>query len=466
MNTISSGNTIALRLKLNKNVNISKISDLITKMQGIVRGIDTIEINNQTSLRDITFSATNEEHTDSIIQAIEQLPHIKIEHVTDRTFLIHLGGKIEVKSKIPINNRDQLSMAYTPGVARICTAIAEAPEKVYKLTMKRNMVAIVTDGSAVLGLGNIGPKAALPVMEGKAMLLKDFANVDAFPICLDTQNVDEIIQTIKNIAPGFGGINLEDISSPRCFEIENRLKAELDIPVFHDDQHGTAIVMAAGFINALRLTKKKPENLKVVFSGVGAAGIACTKILHELGVVNIIGCDRKGAITKERTDLTDVKLEYAKITNPYNESGPLSEIIKNADVFIGLSAPGLLTVADLKNMNKDPIVFAMANPTPEIMPEEANPYVAIMATGRSDYPNQINNVLAFPGIFRGALDVQASDINESMKLAAAYAIANCIDEAALSKDYIVPSVFDSNVAKAVAKAVSIAAKESGVARKK
>ncbi len=463
MNNTQHGHTVTLRLKLAAEASLSEVSDKIVGLGGVIHGIDTITVGESTSIRDVTLSTHGPEHAETIADAIKSLDHIEVVHVSDRTFLLHLGGKIEVKSKVAITNRDQLSMAYTPGVARVCTAIHEKPDLVNKLTIKRNTVAVVTDGTAVLGLGDIGPQAGLPVMEGKAMLFKDFANIDAFPICLDTQDVEEIISTVKNIAPVFGGINLEDISSPRCFEIENRLKAELDIPVFHDDQHGTAIVMAAGFINALKLTKKKAENLKIVSSGVGAAGIACTKILQTLGVKNIVGCDRHGAIHKGRTDLNSVKQEYLAYTNPHNESGSLSETMKGADVFIGLSAPGLLTVDDLKAMNKDPIVFAMANPTPEIMPELAKPHVAIMATGRSDYPNQINNVLAFPGIFRGALDCHATDINEPMKIAAAYAIADSIDKVGLSKDYIIPSVFDKKVVKAVAKAVSDAARKSGVA---
>ena len=378
---------------------------------------------------------------------------------------MHIGGKIEVNSKHDIKNRDDLSMAYTPGVARVCKAIANDPEKAYQLTIKRNTIAVVTDGTAVLGLGDIGPKAAMPVMEGKAMLFKDFAGVDAFPICLDTKDTDEIIETVKRIAPAFGGINLEDISAPRCFEIENRLKAELPIPVFHDDQHGTAIVLTAALINALKIVKKRPSKLKVVVAGVGAAGVACTRMLQDLGVTNIIGCDRKGALVSSRTDLNAAKQAYADSTNPKAESGSISDIIKGADVFVGLSGPDVLSVDDIKNMAKKPIVFAMSNPIPEILPEDAAPHVAIMATGRSDYPNQINNVLAFPGVFRGALNVRATDINQEMNLAAAYAIANVIDDANLTADYIIPSVFDASVAKEVAKAVMQAAYKTGVAQK-
>ncbi|MEM9243407.1 MAG: malic enzyme-like NAD(P)-binding protein [Pseudomonadota bacterium] len=452
-------------MTLAEQTKISAIIEKISALQGDIKGIDTVKVENNNSIRDITVDVIDQQHTDKIIYAIKQMPGVSIEYVSDRVFLFHLGGKIEVISKTAIKNREQLSMAYTPGVARVCMDIHDTPENVHKLTIKRNTVAIVTDGSAVLGLGNIGAEAALPVMEGKAMLFKNFANVDAFPICLATQDTEEIIKTVKNIAPAFGGINLEDIASPRCFEIEDRLKEELDIPVFHDDQHGTAIVMAAGFINALRLTNRQVGDLKVVFSGVGAAGVACTKILQELGVKNIIGCDSKGAISKDRTDLNQVKQNYAETTNPNNESGSLATVLKDADVFIGLSGPNLLSVDDIKTMKKDPIVFAMANPTPEIMPELAAPHVAIMATGRSDYPNQINNVLAFPGLFRGILDCHACDINKEMKLAAAHAIADTIAPNVLSPEYIVPSVFDQKVVEAVAAAVNKAAHETGVCRK-
>ncbi len=382
--------------------------------------------------------------------------------MSDRTFALHSGGKIEIKSKVPVKNRDDLSMVYTPGVARVCMAIHDHPEKAFDLTIRKNTVAVVSDGTAVLGLGDIGPLAAMPVMEGKAMLFKEFANVDAFPICLATKNIEDIIKTVKAISPSFGAINLEDISAPRCFEIETRLRAELDIPVFHDDQHGTAAVMTAALINALKIVNKKMSDIKVVFNGVGAAGTACTNMLLDLGVNHIIGCDRKGALHKSRHDLDKTKKAYVARTNPNNETGSIHDVIKGADVFVGLSAPDILTIDDLKKMNKDAIVFAMANPDPEILPEIALPHVAIMATGRSDYPNQINNLLAFPGIFRGALDCRATDINAEMKLAAAYAIANCVDEKALAPDYIIPSVFNPEVAPAVAAAVIKAAKETGV----
>lgn len=462
----SASHSIIVRLELrNESGVLSRVTTAIGNLGGNIGAIDIIHADKDVIVRDITIYAASPEHADEICKQLENIQNVKLVNVSDRTFLIHLGGKIEIKSKTPITNRDELSMAYTPGVARVCMAIHDAPEKAYNLTIKHNTVAVVTDGTAVLGLGDIGPLAAMPVMEGKAMLFKDFAGVDAFPICLDTKDIDQIVATVKAIAPGFGGINLEDISSPRCFEIENRLKKELDIPVFHDDQHGTAVVLGAAFINALKLVKKNPSDLKVILNGVGAAGVACTHMLQLLGVKNIIGFDRKGAIYRGRADLDAVKRQYAEETNPKNESGNLHDLIKGADMFVGLSVPNVLTVDDLKVMNFDPIVIAMANPVPEIMPEIALPYVAIMATGRSDYPNQINNVLAFPGIFRGALDCRASDINEQMKIAAAHAIANTIPEDALSSDYIVPSVFDSSVVTAVAEAVKQAARETGVARK-
>lgn len=458
-------NSIIIRLKLeNRSGILSKALSAISQLDATIGAIDIIEVDDTTMTRDITVGTYDEAHNLKIIDALNQLEGLEVVHISDRTFLLHLGGKIEIKSKVPISNRDELSMAYTPGVARVCQAIFEKPEKAYNLTIKRNTVAVISDGSAVLGLGNMGPLAAMPVMEGKAMLFKQFANVDAFPICLATQDTEEIIQTVKNIAPAFGGINLEDFSAPRCFEIEKRLKSELNIPVFHDDQHGTAAVMTAALLNALKIVRKKLSDIKVVFNGVGAAGTACKNMLLDLGVTNIIGCDRSGVLSKHRQDLTPSKKEYVMTTNPNHERGTLYDVIRGADVFIGLSSADVLKVEDLKKMNKDPIVFAMANPRPEIMPEIAKPYVAIMATGRSDYPNQINNLLAFPGIFRGALNCQASDINQAMQLAAAYAIADIIDERSLSPDYIIPSVFNSQVAIAVAEAVMNAAHETGVAR--
>lgn len=362
------------------------------------------------------------------------------------------GGKVAITSKMPLETVDDLSIAYTPGVAQPCLDIAENVNLVYDYTSKQNTVAVISDGSAVLGLGNIGPEASLPVMEGKAVLFKKFANVDAIPIILSTQDTEEIIQTIKHISPTFGGINLEDISAPRCFEIEQRLKKELNIPVMHDDQHGTAVVTLAGMMNAMKVTGKKFENLKIVINGAGAAGIAIIQLLRKMGVQDVIMCDSRGVIHKKRTDLTDIKKEIVKVTNKANITGSLEEAVKGTDVFIGVSVPGVLTQAMVKTMNSDPIIFAMANPVPEIMPAEATQAGArIIATGRSDFPNQINNVLAFPGIFRGLLDARASKLTTEMYIAAAHAIANCIDD--VTEDKIIPSAFDTKVAPAVAKAV-------------
>jgi malate dehydrogenase (oxaloacetate-decarboxylating) len=384
--------------------------------------------------------------------------------ITDRTLELHRGGKLYTGMKARIHNRDDLSMAYTPGVARVCMEIASDREKAHEYTIKKNTVAVVSDGSAVLGLGDIGPEAAMPVMEGKAMLFKEFADVDAYPICLDTTDTEEIIATIKNIAPGFGGINLEDISSPRCFEIEERLQEELDIPVFHDDQHGTAVVVLAALINSLKIVDKEMNDIQVVINGVGASGSACAKILLSAGVKNIIGVDSKGIVHPEREDLSPMERWVAENTNTAGTTGELSEAIVGADLFLGLSAPNVLTIEHLDSMAKDPIVFAMANPDPEIAPEEAEGHARIIATGRSDYPNQINNTLCFPGIFRGALDSRALKMNEEMMLAAAHALAEVIPEENLSEDYVIPSVFDEGIVPLMAEAVQEAARDSGVAR--
>jgi malate dehydrogenase (oxaloacetate-decarboxylating) len=395
------------------------------------------------------------QHGEQIVAAVRAVPDVALINVSDRVFLRHLGGKIEITNKRPVQTRADLSMSYTPGVARVCLAIRDEPEKVFNLTIKRNCIAIVTDGTAVLGLGDIGPYAAMPVMEGKAMLFKEFAGVDAFPICLATKDPDEIVRAVKAIAPGFGGVNLEDISAPRCFEIEARLKRELDIPVFHDDQHGTAVVVLAAGL----------DEIKVVVAGTGAAGTACAKMLAAAGVKRIVGCDIAGAVYAGREGLNEGQRWWAEQTNQESLKGQLSDVITGADLFLGLSAPGVLSVEALKKMAADPVVFALANPTPEIMPEEAAPYVKVMATGRSDYPNQINNVLAFPGIFRGALDCRAADINEEMKLAAAHAIASAIGEEELGADYIIPSVFNRRVSRLVAAAVEEAARRTGAARR-
>jgi len=463
----SASYSVTLRVKIQNNPGkLGELTTAIGTVGGDIEGIDIVSVGKDFLVRDITVNASSEKHDQEIITIVKDIDGVEIVNVSDRTFLMHLGGKIEIVSKIPLKTRADLSMVYTPGVARVCEAIHQDPEKVFTLTIKKNTVAVVTDGTAVLGLGDIGPAAAMPVMEGKAQLFKEFGGVDAFPIALNTKDSHEIVQTIKNISVAFGGINLEDISAPRCFEIEQRLKEELDIPVFHDDQHGTAVVVLAALINALKIVGKNIEDIKVVVSGIGAAGVACTKIIMAAGVKNIIGCDRGGTIYKGRKEhMNWVKDWYAQNTNPNNERGTIHEVIKGADFFLGLSVPGTITEEDLTKMAKDPVVFAMANPIPEIMPEDAAPHVAVMATGRSDYPNQINNVLCFPGIFRGALNCRASRINEQMKLAAAHAIAGIISVNDLHPDYIVPSVFDKRVGEAVAVAVEEAAYRTGVARR-
>ncbi len=459
--------SLTLRLRIhNQPGKLGEITTAIGKADGDIEGIDIVSVGKDFLVRDITVNASSEKHDEEIVAALNNIDGVEVINISDRTFLMHLGGKIEVVSKMQLKTRSDLSMAYTPGVARVCEAIAKDPEKAYNLTIKKTTVAVISDGTAVLGLGDIGPAAAMPVMEGKAQLFKEFGGVDAFPICLNTKDPHEIVHTIKNISVAFGGINLEDISAPRCFEIEERLKEELDIPVFHDDQHGTAVVVLAALINALKIVAKRMEDIKLVVNGIGAAGVACTKIVMAAGVKNIVGCDTTGAIYEGRKEhMNWVKDWYARNTNPDHETGDIHDVIKNADVFFGLSAPGVITTEDLGRMAKDPIIFAMANPVPEIMPEEAAGHVAVMATGRSDYPNQINNVLCFPGIFRGALNCRASRINEAMKLAAAEAIASIIGEDELHPDYIIPSVFDRRVGEAVAARVEEAAYETGVARR-
>ena len=463
----SEGYSITLRLKIANHPGVlGRLTSAIGEAGGNIGAVDIVEVGAHHLIRDITVATGGEEHAEQIAAAVQAIPEVTIVNISDRTFLRHLGGKIEIRNKRALQNRSDLSMAYTPGVARVCLAIHKDPEKVYNLTIKRNTIAVVTDGTAVLGLGDLGPAAALPVMEGKAMLFKEFGGVDAFPICLDTKDTEEIIRTVKAIAPGFGGINLEDIASPRCFEIEARLKQELDIPVFHDDQHGTAVVVLAALINALKIVGKQLSDIKVVVVGVGAAGTACTRMLLNAGVRNIIGCDIHGAVYRGRTEGMNAATQwYAEHTNPENQQGALADVIAGADLFLGVSGPNVLKVEMLQKMNRDPIVFALANPTPEIMPEEAWPYVKVMATGRSDYPNQINNVLCFPGIFRGALDCRATDINEEMKMAAAQAIASVITPEELHPEYIIPSVFNRQVGPLVARAVEEAARRSGVARR-
>ena len=442
------------------------ITSAIGEADGFIGAVDIVDVRDGHITRDITISASDVEHGRRIAETLRTLDGVEVLKVSDRTFLMHLGGKIEVTSKIPVKTRDDLSMAYTPGVARVCEAIHADPDAAFSLTIRRNTVAVVSDGSAVLGLGNIGPKAAMPVMEGKALLFKEFGGVDAFPLCLDTQDAEKIIETCRFIAPTFGGINLEDISSPRCVEIEERLRMELDIPVFHDDQHGTAIVVLAALTNALKVVGKTIENVRITINGAGAAGAAVARLLTAVGAAHIIVCDRQGAIYAGRSDdLNPVKAWLAENTNPAKLSGPLDEAINGADVFIGVSAANVLTVDHLKKMATGPIVFALANPAPEIDPAIAIPHARVVATGRSDYPNQVNNVLCFPGFFRGMLDVRARQVTDPMKVAAARAIAGVIPDDEILADYIIPSVFDRRVTTAVSEAVAHAAIETGVARR-
>jgi malate dehydrogenase (oxaloacetate-decarboxylating) len=437
---------------------LAHVTQAIAQAGGNIGQIDLIEQNRKLLTREITVDAASTEHAEQIVSAVKALDGIKVLSVSDRTFNLHRGGKIGVQSKIPLRSQSDLAMAYTPGVGRICTAIAQDPDQVYALTIKSNTVAIVTDGSAVLGLGNLGAAGALPVMEGKAMLFREFAGIDAFPICLATQDTDAIVETVKNIAPVFGGVNLEDISAPRCFEIEARLQRELDIPIFHDDQHGTAIVSLAALINALKLVQRSMDQVRIVINGAGAAGVAIARLLRKAGAAHIVMCDSRGILSHSRADLTEQKREFA-----VEQSGLLADALVEADVFMGVSAPGVLTPAMVRSMATEPIVFAMANPIPEIQPELVTDDVAVMATGRSDYPNQINNVLAFPGIFRGALDCRAQTMTTSMFLEAAAAIASLVKPSDLDREHVIPSVFDERVVTAVAAAVQRAAREDGVA---
>ncbi len=468
MGQISPNYSITLRLEIqNKPGMLGKITSAIGYLTGDIGAIDLVSAHPNRLIRDMTIHIRDSRHGDQIIENLKTLEGVKVLNVSDQTFLLHLGGKIEVVCKSPLKTRDDLSRAYTPGVARICEAIVKNPEDVYRLTIKKNCVAIVTDGSAVLGLGNIGPRAALPVMEGKAMLFKEFGGINAFPICLDTQDPGDIIRTVQIISTVFGGINLEDISSPRCFEIEERLQESLDIPVFHDDQHGTAVVVLAALLNALKVVQKSLKEIKVVVNGTGAAGIACSKMLLSAGVKNIIGCDRQGIIYSGRKEnMNPQKLWLAEQTNPDRLTGGLYDALGGADLFLGLSGPGTMKAEWIKRMARDPIIFALANPVPEVNPEEAGPYARIMATGRSDYSNQINNVLCFPGLFRGALDCRAKKITSEMKTAAAYAIASIVQEDQLSEDYIIPSIFNKTVGEKVADAVLKAAVASGVSQRK
>jgi malate dehydrogenase (oxaloacetate-decarboxylating) len=443
----------------------ARIARAIADTRAMLGAIDLVRVEPHDVVRDVTVACVDADHAEAVVRAVRDLEGIRVDSVSDRTFLMHKGGKIEVTPKVPIKTRDDLSMAYTPGVARVSMAIHDDPVKAWALTVKSNMVAIVSDGTAVLGLGDIGPAAAMPVMEGKAMLFKEFAGVDAFPLCLDTKDVDEIVAFVTAAAPTFGGINLEDIAAPRCFEIERRLRAQLDIPVFHDDQHGTAIVVLAALLNALRVVGKRPEDITVVVVGAGAAGVACTDIMLAQGVGDVIVCNRQGALYAGIPHLDAERAALAERSNKDARRGTVEEVLAGADVLVGVSGPGAVSAAAVRRMAPDAIVFAMANPVPEVHPEEVRDDVAVIATGRSDYPNQINNVLAFPGVFRGALDVRARTINEEMKLAAAHAIARSIPEDELHADYIVPSVFNRHVAESVAEAVADAAVTSGVARR-
>ncbi|HEV8675887.1 MAG TPA: malic enzyme-like NAD(P)-binding protein [Methylomirabilota bacterium] len=458
--------TVRLEIR-NRPGMLGKVTSAIGRAGGDIGAVDLVQVTSELTTRDISFNARDDKHGLAVVDALRRLRGTRVVNVSDRTFLMHLGGKIEVRGKVPVKTRDDLSMAYTPGVARVCLAIHDDPHKAHTLTVKQNMVAVVTDGTAVLGLGDIGPKAALPVMEGKALLFKEFAGVDAFPLCLATKDVEEIVAIVRAVSPVFGGINLEDISAPRCFEIEERLRKELDIPVFHDDQHGTAVVVLAALLNALKVVKKKIGEARVVFSGAGASGIATARLLMAMGCRRIIGCDRSGTLYRgRRENMNPVKAWFAEHTNERALRGTLADALRGADVFIGLSGPGVVSAKEIRRMARHPIVFAMANPVPEIMPEEVQGVVRVMATGRSDYPNQINNVLCFPGFFRGLLDVRARLVNDEMKLAAARGIASIIEAGELGEEYIVPSVFDKRVVEAVADGVARAAVQTGVARRR
>jgi len=464
--TPSPSYSVIIRLEIvSKPGMLGKVTSAIGRAGGDIGAVDIVGFKKNITIRDIIVSVGDIPMGQKVVEELKRIKGANVLQVTDRTFMVHQGGKIEIKNKIPLNSREDLSMAYTPGVARICMAIHEKRERVYDLTIKKNTIAVVTDGTAVLGLGDIGPEAALPVMEGKAMLFKEFGGVDAIPICLKTKEPKQIVTVIKSISPGFGGVNLEDIAAPRCFEIERRLRNELDIPVFHDDQHGTAVVILAGLINALKVVNKRLENIRVVVCGLGAAGIASTRLLLSVGVKQIVGCDRCGILYKGRKEnMNPIKALIAENTNPERIRGPILKALKGADLFIGLSQPGVIHVNDIKKMAKNPIIFAMANPDPEIMPEEVGRSARIIATGRSDYPNQINNVLCFPGLFRGVLECQAREINDPMLFAAANAIAQMVTDEELSEDYIIPGVLNKKVPERVATYVKEAAIQTGVAK--
>ena len=471
MPPVSAQYSVTVRVELDaRQEPLGKLTAAVAEAGGQLVGVDLIPGagGEGKRVREFTVDAIDQEHWEKILRGIGSIRGSRVIEYTDRTMQMHRGGKVSVENKYPLKTRDDLSMAYTPGVARVCSAIHENTELAFEYTIKKNTVAVVSDGTAVLGLGDIGPEAAMPVMEGKAMLFKEFAGVDAFPICLNTKDPDEIVRAVELMAPTFGGINLEDISAPRCFEIEDRLKESINIPVFHDDQHGTAVVTMAALFNSLKIIDKPIEELRVLMVGLGAAGVAVTKMMLAAGLTHVVGCDRKGALSVTREDyqageLSGIKKWFAENSNPDHLLGTPDEVIEGMDVFVGLSGPGIIQPESLGKMNRDPIVFAMSNPDPEVSPEEAAKYVRIMATGRSDYPNQINNVLCFPGIFRGALDAGAPQITEEMKMAAARGIADVVGDD-LSEDYIIPSVFDRDVAPRVAEAVIQEAKRAGEAR--
>lgn len=464
--TTSPSYSITIRVEIKNDIGMfARIATIISQTGGNLGFVELIKAQKTKIIRDITVDAYDTEHEKQIVQQIKKLPGVRVLRVQDKTFFSHRGGKIEISNRVPVRNLEDLSKVYTPGVARVCMDIHKTPEHAYRYTVKGNMIAVITDGSAVLGLGNIGPAAAMPVMEGKCMIFKAFAGLDAFPIALSTQDPQEIIQTIKNIAIPFGGINLEDISAPRCFEIEKRLQQELDIPVIHDDQHGTAVVVLAALINVGRVFESDIRELRVVIAGAGAAGTATANLLRAFGIEDIVICGSKGVVGPETEGLDGHRKEIFATLNPRGVTGSLSDALQGANVFIGLSAPNILKPADIKRMAEGPVVFALANPTPEIAPEDALPLVRVLATGRSDYPNQINNMLSFPGIFRGLLDVRACGVNTEVKLAAAQAIANIVKSSELHEDHIIPSIFNHKVVSAVSKAVADTVRKAGLARK-
>jgi malate dehydrogenase (oxaloacetate-decarboxylating) len=459
--------SITIRAEIENRIGMfAKIATAISSAGGDMGAVDIVRVEKGKIIRDITANARDEEHEKAIVRAIRTVSGVKVLRVMDRTFTAHEGGKIEVRSRLPVRDSTDLSKVYTPGVARVCLDIQQHKQHAYRYTMKGNTVAVISDGTAVLGLGNIGPEAALPVMEGKAMIFREFAGINAIPLVLSTTNVDEIVAAVKAVVPGLGGVNLEDISAPRCFEVESKLRKLVDIPVFHDDQHGTAVVVLAALMNVSRMMKRDLKKLRCVVVGAGAAGSAITRILLSSGVKDIIVCDRHGVLSGGlRGSENRNKRELARLTNPRSVKGGISNAMKGADVFIGVSGPNVITTDDVRMMADDRVVFALANPNSEIAPEEALPLVRVMATGRSDYPNQINNMLCFPGLFRGLLDVQATGVNEEVKLAAARAIAQSVGDGELHEDYIIPSIFDKKVVGSVADAVAEAARKTGLARK-